>query len=167
MKVISEYHVFFCVLQVIRNDALTFGSQQTRGFVLTFRRFFKGDDDNYVMIFRCKWSFHRSKRYNNYALRTLRASLRYWDFNTDSCWLWKGNWIDISDSLTLLSLKSFYMFSCFFLCFFSFIMVSLLFTINPSSRSWFTNPGGCRTEDDSRCCEMHKDILSLHGCFQK
>ena len=54
VKVISEYHVFFCVLQVIRNDALTFGSQQTRGFVLTFRRFFKGDDDNYVMIFRCK-----------------------------------------------------------------------------------------------------------------
>lgn len=77
----TEYQnisVFFFhrVLQVIQDDALTFGSQQTRGFVVTFRSFLKGDDDKYVVNFRCKWSFHRSKRYNYHALRTLRASLR-------------------------------------------------------------------------------------------
>ena len=48
--------VFFFnrVLQVIQDDALTFGSQQTRGFVVTFRSFLKGDDDKYVVNFRCK-----------------------------------------------------------------------------------------------------------------
>lgn len=42
------------ILQVIQDDALTFGSQQIHGFVVTFRSFLKGDDDKYVVIFRCK-----------------------------------------------------------------------------------------------------------------